>query len=71
LLGWSRGAVGTAVGAGLSWSVLTLVLGIPWHAPWMVMLGLPLATAALTVIVGLGALLGVIAEKPLAVLRSE
>ena len=71
ILGLVAGAVGTAVGAGLSWSVLTLVLGIPWHAPVPVLLGLPLATAALTVLVGLGALLGVIAEKPLAVLRSE
>jgi putative ABC transport system permease protein len=71
VLGVVAGSVGTAVGAVLSWAVLTLVLGIPWHAPVVVLLGLPLATAALTVIVGLGALLGVIAEKPLAVLRSE
>jgi putative ABC transport system permease protein len=71
MLGLVAGVVGTAVGAALAWAVLTLVLGIPWHAPVAVMLGLPLATAALTVIVGLGALLGVIAEKPLAVLRGE
>lgn len=71
LLGLVAGCVGTAVGAGLAWAVLTLVLGIPWHAPWMVMIGLPVATAMLTVIVGVGALLGVIAEKPLAVLRGE
>lgn len=70
-LGAVAGVVGTAVGAALSWAVLTLVLGIPWHAPVVVLLALPLATAALTVIVGLAALLGVIAEKPLAVLRSE
>jgi hypothetical protein len=47
------------------------VLRVPWSAPALVLVGLPLITAALTVIVGLGALLGVIAEKPLAVLRSE
>ena len=70
-LGALSGVVGTAVGAALSWAVLTLVLGIPWHAPVAVLVGLPLATAALTVLVGLGALLGVIAEKPLAVLRDE
>ncbi len=70
-LGAVAGVVGTAVGAALSWAVLTLVLGIPWHAPAAVLLALPLVTAALTVIVGLAALLGVIAEKPLAVLRSE
>lgn len=70
-LGLVAGAIGTAVGAALAWAVLTLVLGIPWHAPLLILLGLPLATAALTVLVGLAALLGVIAEKPLAVLRSE
>ena len=70
-LGAVAGVVGTAVGAALSWAVLTLVLGIPWHAPVVVLLALPLVTAGLTVIVGLAALLGVIAEKPLAVLRSE
>ena len=70
-LGVLAGVVGTGVGAALSWAVLTLVLNIPWHAPVAVLVGLPLATAALTVIVGLGALLGVIAEKPLAVLRGE
>lgn len=70
-LGVVAGIVGTAVGAALSWSVLTLVLGVPWHAPLAVLLGLPLATAGLTVVVGIAALLGVIAEKPLAVLRSE
>ena len=69
MLGLVAGCVGTAVGAGLAWAVLTLVLGIPWHAPLAVMLGLPAATAVLTVVVGVGALLGVIAEKPLAVLR--
>ena len=70
-LGLVAGVVGTAVGTGLAYAVLTLVLNIPWHAPLAVLIGLPLATAALTVLVGLGALLGVIAEKPLAVLRGE
>ncbi|MBK9758332.1 MAG: ABC transporter permease [Nannocystis sp.] len=70
-LGLVAGTVGTVVGAGLAWAVLTLVLGIPWHAPIGVMLGLPVVTAGLTVLVGVGALLGVIAEKPLAVLRGE
>jgi len=70
-LGALSGVVGTAVGAALSWAVLTLVLNIPWHAPVAVLVGLPLATAGLTVLVGLGALLGVIAEKPLAVLRDQ
>ena len=70
-LGLVAGVVGTAVGGALAYAVLTLVLGIPWHAPAAVLIGLPLATAILTVLVGVGALLGVIAEKPLAVLRSE
>ncbi len=68
-LGVLAGVVGTAVGAALSYAVLSLVLNIPWHAPVAVLVGLPLATAVLTVVVGLAALLGVISEKPLAVLR--
>jgi putative ABC transport system permease protein len=71
VLGLVAGIVGTAVGSGVAWAVLSLVLRVPWSAPALVLVGLPLITAALTVIVGLGALFGVIAEKPLAVLRAE
>jgi len=71
VLGLVAGVVGTAVGSGLAWAVLTLVLRVPWTASVPVLVALPLVTAALTVIVGLAALLGVIAEKPLAVLRAE
>lgn len=71
VLGLVAGVVGTAVGSGLAWAVLTLVLRVPWSAPAAVLVALPLVTAALTVLVGLAALLGVIAEKPLAVLRAE
>jgi putative ABC transport system permease protein len=71
VLGLVAGVVGTAVGSGVAWAVLSLVLRVPWSAPALVLVGLPLITAALTVIVGLAALLGVIAEKPLAVLRAE
>jgi putative ABC transport system permease protein len=70
-LGLVAGVVGTAVGAGLAWAVLTLVMRVPWSAPPALLLALPLATAALTLVVGVVALLGVIAEKPLAVLRGE
>jgi putative ABC transport system permease protein len=71
VLGLVAGVVGTAVGSGLAWAVLSLVLRVPWSAPAAVLVALPLVTAALTVLVGLAALLGVIAEKPLAVLRAE
>ena len=71
VLGLVAGVVGTAVGAGLAWAVLTLVLRVPWSAPAAVLVALPLVTAALTVLVGVAALLGVIAERPLAVLRAE
>lgn len=71
VLGLVSGVVGTGVGAALAWGVLTLVMRVPWSAPPALLWMLPLATAVLTLLVGLVALLGVIAEKPLAVLRDE
>lgn len=70
-LGLIAGLVGTAVGAALAWAVLSLVMNVPWSPPVVVLAVLPAATAAATLAVGVVALLGVIAEKPLAVLRDE
>lgn len=70
-LGLVAGLVGAGVGAALAWTVLGLVMGVPWSPPLLVFVALPLATAGLTLVIGLAALLPVIAERPLAVLRDE
>lgn len=70
-LGLVAGLVGVFVGGALAWAILSLVMRIPWSPPLLIFLVMPPATAALTLAVGVAALLGVIAEKPLAVLRDE
>jgi putative ABC transport system permease protein len=71
LLGVLAGII-AAVGATiLAWSVSIRLLDIPWVvAPWTTGAGVAL-TGALVLVVGVGASLEVLRQKPLSTLRSE
>jgi putative ABC transport system permease protein len=70
-LGLLAGLVGAGAAVALTWGVSRHVLDIPWRpAPWLAAAG-ALVTTLLVGIVGVGASLDVLRNKPLGTLRAE
>jgi len=71
LLGAAAGLTGTALAAGLAWAVLHFALDVSWSwAPATLVLGV-LSATLLALAVGVLGTSRLLAQKPLAVLRSE
>ena len=71
LLGLLAGLIAAAGATVLAWSISSRLLDIPWVvAPWTTAAGVAL-TAVLVLVVGVGASLEVLRQKPLSTLRSE
>jgi putative ABC transport system permease protein len=71
LLGVLAGVIAAVGATVLAWSVSRRLLDIPWVvAPWTIGAGVAL-TAVLVLVVGVGASLEVLRQKPLSTLRSE
>ncbi|MGH3171157.1 MAG: ABC transporter permease, partial [Trebonia sp.] len=71
VLGTLAGAVGSFGAAGFTWALSRYAIDVPWHfAAGAHFAGLA-ATAALVVLIGVGASADVLRRKPLATLRAE